>query len=137
MRPRLKGGLLLLLAFLLGAASGVLGLRVYQLRTGHWEPSRNPARFQQIVLQRLTRELDLTADQEQQLQTILRETGQEFAKLRAEFGPKLESIRVRSQERIHAILNPAQQTKFDALAKRWERHHERESEREGKTPRAP
>ncbi len=137
MRPRVKGGLLLLVAFLLGGASGALGLCLYQLRTGHGEPGRDPARFQRLVLARLTRDLSLTAAQQQQVEGILRETGQEFAKLRAEFQPQLAAIRTGSRDRIRALLNPDQQQKFDALVKRWERHREREGEGERGSPRAP
>ena len=106
-------------------------------RTGHGEPGRDPARFQRLVLARLTRDLSLTAAQQQQVEGILRETGQEFAKLRAEFQPQLAAIRTGSRDRIGALLNPDQQQKFDALVKRWERHREREGEGERGSPRAP
>ncbi len=125
MRPRVKGALLLLLAFALGVATGGLGWGLYQGRTGGWGPHRDPERFRQVLLQRLTRELGLTADQRQQVEAILRQAGQEFARLREEIGPRIRDIRVRSREKIRAILSPAQQAKFEAVESEWERRAER------------
>jgi Spy/CpxP family protein refolding chaperone len=125
MRPRLKGALFLLVAFLLGAATGALGLGLYQARTGWWGPHRGPDRFERFLLQRLTRELDLRPEQRQQVESILRETGQEFARLREEIRPRIRDIRVRSREKIQAILSPEQQTKYEALEEEWDRRAER------------
>lgn len=121
MTTRVKGALLLLLAFLLGAAAGALGLGLYQVRTGRWGPPREAARFQQVMLKRLAEELDLRPEQRQQVEGILRETGQEFARLREDIGPRVREIRGRSREKIRGILNPNQQKKFEALEKEWER----------------
>ena len=137
MRPRAKGTLLLLLAFLLGIAAGMLGFGLYQTRMGWWHPRRDSARFQQFVLKRLTRELDLRPEQQQQVETILRETGQEFSRLREEIGPRVRDIRMLTREKIQAILSPDQQTKFAALEKEWARRHEitsRPGEKESQGP---
>ncbi len=137
MSPRVKGALLLLLAFLLGTAAGGLGVGLYQARMGWWHPRRDSARFQQFVLKRLTRELGLRPEQQQQVETILRETGQEFARLREEIGPRVRDIRMRSREKIQSILSPEQKTKFEALEKEWEHRHEgasRSGEKESKGP---
>lgn len=125
MRPRLKGALLLLLAFVLGATAGALGFGLYQARTGWWGPRRDAGRFQQIMLKRLTSELDLRADQQQQVEAILRESGEEFARLRQEIRPRFQEIRERSRDRIRALLDPGQQAKFETLAQEWERRAER------------
>ena len=125
MTTRVKGALLLLLAFLLGTATGALGLGVYQTRTGWWRAPRESARYQQFLLRRLTRELDLTSDQRQQVETILRDAGQEFSRLREEFGPRVREIRARSRDRIRAILDPGQQARFEKVAEEWERRAER------------
>lgn len=125
MKARVKGALLLLLAFLLGAAAGALGFGLYQARMGWWHPPRDPARFQQFQLKRLTQELDLRPDQRQQVEAILHEAGQEFARLREEIGPRFRDIRVRSREKIQAILSTEQQAKFEVIAKEWEQGAER------------
>ena len=137
MSPRVKGALLLLLTFLLGTAAGGLGVGLYQSRTGWWHPRRDSARFQQFVLKRLTRELNLRPEQQQQMETILRETGQEFARFREEIRPRVREIRMRSREKIQAILSPEQQTKFAVLEKEWERRHEGSSRPGGRESKGP
>ncbi|HSD49975.1 MAG TPA: hypothetical protein VLG48_01110 [Candidatus Methylomirabilis sp.] len=126
MKPRVKGALLLLLAFALGTTTGALGLGLYQARTGWWGSGRrDPQRFQQFMLRRLTRELDLRAEQRQQVEAILRESGEAFTRLREEIRPQFQAIRERSRDRIRALLDPGQQAKFETLAQEWERRVER------------
>ena len=141
MTARVKGALLLLLAFLLGAATGAFGFGLYQARTGWWRPPPDPARFQRFLLNRLMRELDLRTDQRQQVEAVLRKTGQEFARLREEMGPRIREIRARSREQIRALLDPGQQTKFETLAAEWERRAERwrgrRGQPEGKESKGP
>ena len=121
MKPRIKGALLLLLAFALGVTTGALGFGWYQARTGWWGPRRDPARFQQFILKRLTRELDLRSDQQQQVEAILRESGEEFGRLRQEIRPRFQAIRGRSRDRIREILDPDQRRRFEVLAEQWDR----------------
>jgi hypothetical protein len=125
MRPRLKGTLLLLLAFGLGVVGGAVGFGVYHTRFADWRPQGGAARFQEAVLSRLTKDLDLRPDQRQKVEAALQETSQEFAKLRAEVGPKFREIRERAREQIRAALDAAQQGKFDKVAQEWERRAER------------
>ena len=121
MRPRVKGALLLVLAFLLGAAAGATGFGLYLARTGWWGGPPRQGRFQEFMLGRLTRELDLKPEQRQQVETILRETGEEFGRLRQEIRPRFREILARSQERIRGVLDAGQQAKFETLADEWER----------------
>jgi Spy/CpxP family protein refolding chaperone len=76
-------------------------------------------------LTRLTKELELGSEQRQKVEAVLKETGQEFARLRDEIGPRFREIRDRSKERIRAVLDAAQQTKFDTVSQEWERRIER------------
>jgi Spy/CpxP family protein refolding chaperone len=121
MRPRAKGALLLILAFLLGAAAGGFGFGVYRARFGRHP---GPEQFERMVLHRLSRELDLKPDQQEQVQAILRDTGQDFARLREEMRPRFQEIRTKGRDRIRAVLDPSQQTKFEALSARWEQRAE-------------
>jgi hypothetical protein len=133
MRPRLKGALLLLLAFGLGVVGGAVGFGVYHTRFADWRPQGGAARFQEAVLSRLTKDLDLRPDQRQKVEAALQETSQEFAKLRAEVGPKFREIRERAREQIRAALDAAQQGKFDKVAQEWERRAARWRDRGGKS----
>lgn len=116
---------MLLLAFGLGVVGGAVGFGLYHSRFGDWRSPHAAGRFQDRILSRLTRELDLRSEQREKVEAVLKEAGQEFVRLRNEIGPRFREIRDRSQERIRAILDAAQQTKFDVLAKEWERRIER------------
>ncbi len=125
MRPRAKGALLLLVAFGLGIGAGMLGFGVFQTRVGWWRGPQEPGRQQQHVLARLTKDLDLRPDQQESVKGILGEVGQEFSRLREEFGPRFREIRTRSRDRIRSVLDADQQAKFDKLAQEWERRESR------------
>ena len=133
MKPRTKGALLLLLAFLLGVASGALGFAVYRSRWGWREAREDPARFRQVVLNRLTRDLHLRPDQQRQVEVLLRDAGEQFAKLREEIRPRSREIRLQTQEKIRALLDADQAKEFAALLDRWQRR-EQEHRRPAASP---
>lgn len=137
MRPRLKGALLLLLAFLLGVAAGASGFAVYRSRVGWWGSSRGADRAQEHVLRRLTRELDLRPDQRQQVEAILREAGDQFGRLREEMRPRYREIRERTRDRIRALLDADQQPRFQVFMDRWDRERERRRAPTGTTAPSP
>lgn len=125
MTASVKGGLLLLLAFLLGVGAGAAGLAAYQARTGGWSPAERAEHFQRHFLKRLTAELELRPEQQQRIEGMLKESVQEFAKLREEIGPRFRELRLRGRDRIRSALDPGQQTKFDALEQEWSRRADR------------
>ena len=133
MRPRLKGTLLLLLAFGLGVIGGAMGYGVYHARFSDWRTQGGSARFEERVLSRLTKELGLRPEQRQKVEAVLGETGREFAKLREEIGPKFRDIRNRTRDSIRAALDVAQQVKFDKVAQEWERRAARWRDRGDKS----
>jgi Spy/CpxP family protein refolding chaperone len=132
MRPRLKGALLLFLAFALGVAAGAAGFAIYLGRAG-W--AGRGERFQQFLLRGLEREVNLRPEQRERVEGILRETREEFRRLREEVRPRFREIVARSRARIRASLDADQQGRFDALADEWERRAERwrGERREGRT----
>jgi hypothetical protein len=116
MRPRVKGALVLVLAFLLGGITGGVGLSLYQMHSGWWWHARGDgARLQQFLLRRLTRDLDLRPDQRDRVETVLKESGVEFARLREDIRPRFREIRTRTREQIRAVLDAEQQQKFERL----------------------
>lgn len=125
MSPRVKGALLLLLAFLLGTATGALGFALYRSHAGWWGPPQDATRFREVVIRRLTRELDLRPEQQQQVEAILREAGDQFTRLREEMRPRFLEIRNRTRERIQTVLDADQQARFRAYVDRLDRERER------------
>jgi hypothetical protein len=136
MRPRVKGALLLLLAFGLGLVGGAVGYGAYHARFDGWRSPQGASRFQQYFLSKLTKELDLRADQRERVEGILKEAGQAFGRLREEIGPRFREIRTQAQDRIRAALDTGQQAQFDVLAREWERRAERWRGRGGR-PEGP
>jgi Spy/CpxP family protein refolding chaperone len=123
MSSRAKASLFLVLAFVLGLAAGALGFGVYlRQTTGR---AGGPERYQTAILRRLSSELDLQPEQRARVEAILRETGQEFSRLREEMRPRFREIRARSRQRIREALEPAQQAKFESLSAEWDRRAER------------
>ena len=126
MTPRVKGALLLTLSFGLGCLTGAVADRLALGRTASWRGGSDRAeRFEKAVLKRLARDLSLQPEQEQRVETILRETGQEFRRLRDEIGPRFDEIRKRGEERIRTVLDREQQVKFTELVAKWNRRMER------------
>ena len=73
-------------------------------------------------LQKLTKELNLSADQQAKVKSILDDQQQQFATIhqdsslsKADKKAKMEQVHDSSASQVRAILNPDQQTKFDAM----------------------
>jgi len=141
MRPWVKGALLLLLAFGLGVAGGAAGFGAYRGRMEPWRSPEGAERFRQHVVARLTKDLDLRPEQRQQVEGILKDTGQDFTRLREEFAPRFRELRVRARDRIRGVLDQEQQVKFANVEREWERRAERWRGRgpqpDATTPKAP
>jgi Spy/CpxP family protein refolding chaperone len=122
---------LLAAVFLLGAAAGVLGT-MWATHTGLAASSRGPSKFSRQGAQEwLTHELQLTAEQQQQLGPILDETAAGYEAIRERVRPEYDQVRQQSRDRIRAILTPEQAARFEALVRqideeRARRHRERE-----------
>ena len=113
--------------FLLGALAGaLLTHRVYQQRVAgifRGEPSS----MQEVIVNKLSRDLHLESTQVGQLRTIVKETQEEVRKVRQQVKPQIEEILARSQNRVRAILSPVQREKFEKIiAERDRRRMRRE-----------
>ena len=80
-------------------------------RPNRWQQRRgNP-------VERLTRALDLTPDQQAKVKAIFEQARPQIRAARQEFRQKAQAIRENVQAQIRPILTPAQQQKFDAIKK--------------------
>jgi protein CpxP len=68
-------------------------------------------------VERLTKALELTPEQQAQIQPIYDQAKPQIAAVRQEAMQKIKTIRENTQAQIRPILTPAQQQKFDALKK--------------------
>lgn len=107
--------LLVFVLFLLGIALGSVGTYVVTMRVQAARPqatlAHNPARTMAMY----TRDLNLSPDQQNQIQAILNDTRSRYAELHEKLDPEYEQVRQQGRERIRQILTPEQRPKFEDL----------------------
>ena len=139
-----KSRQVLLLVLVLYSVVGVLAgvaLDRYLLRPRHsprsWPgmlesgPDGGPGRFgtdsarrqgfesmRKRIVERMSGELDLSADQRRQLDSILQDQGAAFEAIRHETEPRLRALVDSSMTAVKQILNPDQQAKWQRLRQR-------------------
>ena len=109
-----KAMLLVFVVFALGIALGGVGTYVVETRvlaarpqTSLHTPASNMAMF--------TRDLNLDAEQQKQIQGIFNDQRTHYAELHDKFDPEYERVRHDGRERIRQILTPEQRPKFEEL----------------------
>lgn len=68
-------------------------------------------------MEHMTKNLDLTPDQQAKIQPILDQAKPQIIAARQESKEKMRAIRENTRAQIRPLLTPAQQQKFDALQK--------------------
>ena len=117
--PRLYGYIVLVAAFAVGVACGG-GAAFAYVAQKHAAMLREDARGPELRRVRvLSRKLDLDADQEQRIRTILtqdRDTARELGRQMFErCGGDLREQRARVDAEIRAVLRPEQRRRYDEL----------------------
>jgi biopolymer transport protein ExbB/TolQ len=105
------------LVFMAGVGVGGLGTRYY---FGAQGKQGGAERFRAQVVADMTRRLQLSPSQVQQLQAIFDNTRKEFGDFRDRHRDETHAIFDRQNERIMAMLNPWQQAEFKRM--QAERH---------------
>jgi Spy/CpxP family protein refolding chaperone len=122
-----KAFLLVLLVFALGIALGAVGMRVVATRVLAARSQQASSVPSRVAL--FTRDLDLNADQQKQIQAILTETRARYAEIHRQADPEYETARQEGREKIREILTPEQKPKFEDLLRRFdEERRSRQSE---------
>jgi Spy/CpxP family protein refolding chaperone len=75
----------------------------------------NPDRGWDILSRRMSRELNLTDEQKDQIKVILENTRDELARIREQAAPQVDTVLDNSRTEIEKILTPEQQEKFDQV----------------------
>jgi Spy/CpxP family protein refolding chaperone len=114
--------------FVLGAATGVLGTRFYYAWMRAGGATRGQDRFE-----RLFDRLQLNAEQKTQVQQILTETRERLHALRVESEPRYREIKQQTDERLKQVLTPEQWEKFQQMKEemRSRRRYGRDRDRGG------
>ena len=127
-----KVWLLIVAVFVSGTVIGSVGTQFYYRHTIRGILHRGPAAVREVIMKKLTAELNLTKDQQEEVQEVLEETQFQLQQLRAEYHPKMEAIINNAVATMKTILSAEKQKKLDALYEqvkaRWKlRQHMREN----------
>jgi hypothetical protein len=115
----------LTVVFLCGLLLGIVSVTTYQdnQRKQKWE--KGLAGMKPRVMKHLTRELDLSAEQQQTIEPIVAQAEGELLRLRMAQQPRVEDILSKTKTTLKSHLTPDQQIKLDELygrlQKRWEK----------------
>lgn len=136
MRSNRRALAYLLLVFVLGVAVGVLG-SLWAERQG-WAQTRWSSGHgsRPGTIEWLTRELNLTAEQQTQLQAILDETGAGYEAIRERTRPEYERVRQDGRAKIRALLTEEQRAKFEELVRRIDEERARRRQEQDRRKRS-
>ncbi|HKN18929.1 MAG TPA: hypothetical protein VJW95_03960 [Dissulfurispiraceae bacterium] len=118
-----KTWLVIAAVFLSGVIIGSAGTGLYMKhRIGGILHEGLPA-MRKVIMNKLTAELDLTADQQDEIDEIVEDTQLQLQQLRSQYRPQMENIITTGIATMKTRLSPEQQKKLDALydklKKRW------------------
>jgi hypothetical protein len=120
-RSRLAAWTLAVVLFAVGVAAGIAADR---LLVGRRPPGGRPGPpSAAAVAERLTRELDLNDAQAQAIRGILHERWDALEALTVRFDPEADAIRRAADDRVRAVLDPAQRERFERRVAERERRH--------------
>ncbi|MEE8138889.1 MAG: hypothetical protein V3R89_06870 [Thermoanaerobaculia bacterium] len=109
--------------FLLGVAAGVLATHLFYARQLR-DPGGPPFLASRFFGELLARRLDLTPEQEQEIQVILRRTRWEAAQLRRDLRPQVRDLMDEATREIEQVLTPEQREAFARMRERQRRRSE-------------
>jgi Spy/CpxP family protein refolding chaperone len=130
-----KARLIVVSVFVIGFAAGALSLNLYQ----RLNPSskREGPRGSAEVLIKMSEQVGLEADQQDQIKKILDETRDKYRAVREEMEPSIKpwesrfsAVRQESRDRIRALLTPEQLPKYEEMVRNHDKMREQERERE-------
>jgi periplasmic protein CpxP/Spy len=102
--------------FVLAAALGSVSGYMYGHRAPGPPLSEDAKRQQKVVT--LTKELQLTPEQQTQVDAIFRDTQGKFQAIRKESDAQIEAARQAGRERLRSMLTPEQKPKFEEFLRR-------------------
>ena len=68
--------------------------------------------------EQFARELDLTPEQQERVDAVMRQQTEDFRRLREQMRPRFDSLLVQAQTRIDSVLTPSQREKLKVLRAR-------------------
>jgi len=130
-KKRGEAAVLVVIVFLLGALLGGVGNHLWGESV--WGKQMMPAQpTKGQIVSNLTKELQLTPDQQTQLGVIVDDTRAQWRTLYTTIEPRHEEIRQQSRDRIRAILTPDQKPKFEEFMKRIDEQRQKDEQQQAR-----
>lgn len=129
--PRAAAAVLLALTFVVGVLTGVVLDRALLPGPPRWEREE---RVRESYRDRLARELQLTPQQQAQIDSILRTQQAQVRALRRRVAPEFRRIFQETRRKIEAVLTPEQRARLEELRARWDRERRARDERDEAPP---
>jgi hypothetical protein len=104
------------LVFVLGLLSGAAVATILHFRFVS-RPDL-PDRMAAVALRHLTRDLDLTEEQQNVVREAMQESRRELRALQEEMGPRMDATFQKTRDRIRAVLNEEQRKELDEMVER-------------------
>ena len=124
-----KAALWVGVVFLLGAALGGMIGYVFARHTALAAPPQmTEAEKRAQKVQRLTQELNLSPDQQKQLDAIMASVQAQYKAIHQSTDPQINEARQKGREQIRAILTPEQKLKFEEFLKRIDEERKRNAQ---------
>jgi Spy/CpxP family protein refolding chaperone len=120
-----EAALLVMVVFVLGIVLGGLAVHVWGDRIWAQQPTNGNRSRDQVVAD-FTRELSLTAVQQQQLAAVVDDTRSRWRALYTPLDDQHEQIRQQGREKIRAILTPEQRPKFEDFLRRLDEQRKKD-----------
>ena len=126
-----KAALLVFLVFVLGIALGAVGTMVTS-RVVAARPQASLLHNPAGTLAMFTGGLDLTPDQQKQLEAIFNDTRSRYAALHQKLDPEYGQVREQGRDKIRQILTPEQRPKLEELLHRIDEERARQRAESGR-----
>ncbi len=123
-----KAALWVGVVFLLGAALGGMIGYVFAHRVMAAPPQMTEAAKRAQKVQRLTQELDLSSDQQKQLEVIIASVQAQYKSIHQSTEPQINEARQKGREQVRAILKPEQKPKFEEFLRRIDEERKRNAQ---------
>jgi vacuolar-type H+-ATPase subunit I/STV1 len=116
-------------------AAGVIGGILFEKHILSKEPkktarSRGSVRFP--TLDTMAQELDLTAEQQEQIRDIFKNNEERLKTLRNQIHEQFSSIRSQLKDEINNVLNEAQRSRFEAMIEKYLSQRKKDMEKRRK-----
>lgn len=121
-----RAALWVAIVFLLGASLGSVSGYLY---SAHSHADNKPVlsddarRAQKVAM--LTKELNLTSDQQRQLDETIREAQGKFKAIHEASQPQIDATRTQAREKVRSFLTPEQRPKYEAYLVRLDEERRR------------